>query len=174
MEFRLAEMNELEQIKSMYRDIILQMNQNGVEIWDEVYPCEFFKEDIQQKRLFVLVQEQHILSAFALCDTNAGETFVRWKDPEAKAFYIDRFGVNVHDMRKGFAGMMLSHAVKLAKENNIRYLRLFVVDQNIPAIQLYEKNGWQRVEGSYDEVIDEDLIFHEYGYEIDVKEKKLI
>lgn len=169
MEFRLAELNELEQIKSMYREIILQMNHNGVEIWDDVYPCEFFKEDIKQKRLFVLVQEQHILSAFALCDANEGEAFVKWKDPDAKAFYIDRFGVNVNDMRKGIAGRMLSHAIKQANEKNIRFLRLFVVEQNKPAIQLYEKNGWQRVEGCYDEVIDEDLVFHEYGYEIDIR-----
>lgn len=169
MEFRMAQTTDLLSIKKMYHDLILQMNQTGVAIWDDCYPCEFFSEDIQQQRLFVLVQEQHILSAFALCDTNEGEGFVKWMEPEAKALYIDRFGVNVNDLRKGIAGMMLSYARKIAKERNVRYLRLFVVDQNEPAIRLYEKNGWNRVEGSYDEIIDEDLIFHEYGYEIEVK-----
>lgn len=56
-----------------------------------------------------------ILSAFALCDSNSGANAVEWKDCSGKALYIDRLGV--------------------------KYLRLFVVDINTPAIQLYTKNG---------------------------------
>lgn len=45
------------------------------------------------------------------------------------------------------------------------YLRLFVVDINEPAINLYVKNGFKKAEGVYDEVIDDDLVLHEYGFE---------
>ena len=51
-------------------------------------------------------------------------------------------------------------------EKNAEYLRLFVVDFNRPAINLYEKFGFKRVEGIYKEVIDEALSFNEFGYEI--------
>ena len=49
-----------------------------------------------------------------------------------------------------------------------RYLRLFVVDINEPAIQLYEKNNFSKAKGIYDEVFDDGFILHEFGYEIKV------
>ncbi len=54
----------------------------------------------------------------------------------------------------------------MATEKNAEYLRLFVIDFNIPAINLYEKFGFKQVKGVYKEVIDETLSFDEFGYEI--------
>lgn len=42
MEFRLAVMNDLKQLKEMYSLIVKDMNDNNIQIWDEIYPCEFF------------------------------------------------------------------------------------------------------------------------------------
>ena len=39
------------------------------------------------------------------------------------------------------------------------------MDCNTPALRLYEKSGFVRRPGVYDEVIDETLVLHEYGYE---------
>lgn len=39
------------------------------------------------------------------------------------------------------------------------------MDINVPAIHLYIKNGFIRANGIYDEVIDKDLVLHEYGFE---------
>ena len=39
------------------------------------------------------------------------------------------------------------------------------MDINEPAINLYVKNGFKKAEGVYDEVIDDDLVLHEYGFE---------
>ena len=44
-------------------------------------------------------------------------------------------------------------------------MRLFVVDINEPAINLYIKNGFARVDGVYDEVIDDEFVLHEFGFE---------
>ena len=46
------------------------------------------------------------------------------------------------------------------------YLRLFVVDKTYPAINLYKKTGFEKVDGIYDEVIDDDFVLHEFGFEI--------
>lgn len=54
---------------------------------------------------------------------NAGANMVEWKNNQANALYLDRFGVNVN------------------------YLRLFVVDINSPAIELYQKLGFIRAGG---------------------------
>lgn len=165
MEFRLAVMDDLPQLKAVYTKIIAHMDQNGIQIWDEVYPCGFFQEDIENNRLYVMTERQDILAAFALCSSNAGEKCVNWADGQGKALYLDRFGVNIEHLRKGVGNVMLCHAAALAKEKGAEYLRLFVVDVNRPAIRLYRKNGFRRAAGAYDEVIDENRVLHEYGFE---------
>ena len=63
---------------------------------------------------------------------------------------------------------MLKHAITLTKHKNAKYLRLFVVDINKPAIDVYLKNGFRQVDGIYEERIDDDRILREYGFEIEV------
>lgn len=168
MDLRLAKKADLPELKSMYKKLIDNMNKNGIEIWDDIYPCEFLAEDIEENRLYVSVNEDEIVSAFALCNTNSGAEYVEWEDKRASALYLDRLAVNVDYLRKGIAGATLHNAILLAKESGAEYLRLFAVDTNIPAIKLYEKNGFIRAGGVYDEVIDEDLILREFGYEIKI------
>lgn len=166
MNFRLANINDLPQLKTVYGKIIEDMNGNDIQIWDEIYPCEFFGDDIKENRLYVLEENGAIASAFALLDSNAGADCVTWQDAHAKALYIDRLGVNVDYAGRGIGSMMLRHAAALAKEQGADYLRLFVVDINEPAIKLYIKNGFTQAGGSYDEKIDDDLTLHELGFEI--------
>ena len=47
MNLRLAVMSDLSQIIEMYKKIIAKMNDNGIHIWDEIYPCKYFKNDIE-------------------------------------------------------------------------------------------------------------------------------
>ena len=61
---------------------------------------------------------------------------------------------------------MLERAKDTAKDLGAEYLRLFVVDINTPAIQLYLKNGFTRGAGVYDLIIDNDLVLQEYGFEL--------
>ena len=69
-------------------------------------------------------------------------------------------------MRKGIGLLTLKEAISLTKQLGGEYLRLFVVDNNFPAIMLYEKAGFKKREGIYEEKIDSDLSFKEYGYEV--------
>lgn len=165
MEFRLAVMRDLPKLKAVYGDIIEDMNSRQIAIWDDVYPCAFFEEDIKNNRLYVLVSGDEILSAFALCDTSQGEASVEWMDSRKKALYLERLGVNVSHAGKGIGSLMLKRARETAKELGAEYLRLFVVDINEPAIRLYGKNGFTRANGVYNEAIDEGLVLREYGFE---------
>ena len=166
MDFRLAVMKDLAHIQAVYKEIIEKMNREQIQIWDEIYPCEFFAEDIRNNRLYVLLDNDVVVSAFVLCDTNSGEKSVEWQDNQCKALYLDRLGVNVNYSRMGIGSLMLERAKEIGKELGADYLRLFVVDINEPAIQLYIKNGFIRGNGVYDEVIDDDLVLHEYGFEV--------
>lgn len=167
MNLRLAEKNDLPQLKTMYQKIIGNMIKNSIQIWDEVYPCEFFQHDIENSRLYILTEDNDIVAAFALCESNDGGDHLKWKNVKEKALYIDRFGVNVDYLRQGIGGLMLKNAMELAKQKDAKYLRLFVVDINKPAINLYFKNGFKRVDGIYEERVD-DFVLREYGFEIEI------
>lgn len=39
---RKAVLQDLTQLKSMYKKIIAHMNAKRIEIWDDCYPCAFF------------------------------------------------------------------------------------------------------------------------------------
>lgn len=168
MEFRLAVMSDLKQLKEMYSLIVKDMDENNIQIWDEIYPCEFFKDDIMNNQMYVLIDKEEIISAFVLCDTNAGEKEVDWDNNLGKSIYLDRLGINIKYKHQGFGSLMITKAREVARNLGFEYLRLFVVDINIPAIQLYEKNGLIKAEGFYDEVFDDGFVLHEYGYEIKV------
>lgn len=165
MEFRLATIHDLPQIKTVYKEIIRDMYEKHIDIWDEIYPCDFFEEDIKQDKMYVLVDNGIIAAGFVLCDNNSGSESVRWKCNACKALYLDRLGVNVKYTRKGVGSIMLKKAEEIAKNLGADYIRLFVVDINLPAIKLYEKNHYSKALGIYDEVIDDTLILHEYGFE---------
>lgn len=167
MNLRLANMDDLPKLKLIYEKIVDNMNRNNIKIWNEIYPCEFLIEDIENNRLYILVDNNDIIAAFALCESNLGEDYVEWTSKHDKALYIDRLGVNVNYLRKGIGSIVLNKAVEVARNKNTKYLRLFVVDINEPAIKLYLKSGFKRVEGIYDEVIYDNLVLHEYGFEID-------
>lgn len=166
MNFRLATLHDLPQIKSMYQEIVKSMEEHQIQIWDDVYPCDFFEEDIRHQRLYLMLENTKIISAFALCDSNSGANEVRWENCCGKALYLDRLGVNVRHTRQGIGSLTLIKAKETAKALGSAYLRLFVVDINVPAIRLYTKNGFTKAEGFYDEVIDETSTLHEFGYEI--------
>ncbi|UWO54480.1 GNAT family N-acetyltransferase [Catenibacterium mitsuokai] len=166
MDFRQAVMQDLPQLKDMYKRIIKNMNEQNIQIWDDIYPCEFFEDDIKNNKLYILLNNGEIVSAFVLSDTNSGETAVEWNDNHAKAVYIDRLGVNIKYLKKGLGSLMLDKAKEIAKTLNAEYLRLFVVDINIPAIQLYTKKEFVKVNGVYNEIFDDGFVLHEHGYEI--------
>jgi ribosomal protein S18 acetylase RimI-like enzyme len=168
MDFRLANMNDLRSLKIVYRDIISNMNKENIHIWDEIYPLEFFNDDISNGQLYILEENSEILSAFVLSNTSIGADHIKWKHEKQTVRYIDRFGVNVHYLRKGIGSIMLQKAISLAKEQGIECLRLFVVDINNPAINLYMKNGFSKVDGYYDQIINNGPVLHEWAFELDI------
>ncbi len=165
MEFRLANANDLANVKEVFSNIIVDMEKNNISIWDEIYPCDFFEQDIKENNLYVLYDNDILISAFTVLQENAGEKAVKWKYNASNPVYIDRLGVNPDFSRCGIGKMMLGKAMDVARDLGSDCLRLFVVDINIPAISLYERMGFQKVEGIYSEVIDKDYILKEYGYE---------
>jgi diamine N-acetyltransferase len=163
--FRLAVKNDLSQIKTMYKNIIIHLHNNNIPIWNDIYPCDFFWNDIDNNNLYILTKNDDIIAAVVLNELNDGEAHVKWENIETNVLYIERLGVNINYLRQGLGGLMLENVRVLAKQLGVIYLRLFVRDINKPAINFYIKNGFNRVEGIYKLKIG-DQILREYGFEI--------
>ena len=168
MQFRLAEKQDLIEIIKMYKEVVKNMNANGLQIWDESYPFAFFESDIQNKQFYVLEEDNKIISAVAMCDKHIGENVGKWENVNAKAFYLSRFAVDPDYLKQGIGSLMVSKVKEVAKELGAQYLRLFVVIINKRATQFYEKNGFRKVEGILDTFLDDGSILHEFGYEMEI------
>ena len=165
-----AEQKNLVDIKRMYIEIVNNMIDMGISIWNEYYPVEMFEEDIRKKNLYLLKNHDIIVGAFAIYEHKDIESDVKWKDSKAPAFLLNRVGVNVNYLRQGIGQKLVEEASILAKEKGAKYLRLLVVEENIPAIKLYEKCGFKRVEGIHEEKISDDYYHLEYAYEKELNE----
>lgn len=152
-------------MKEMYRRLYEHMEENGVHIWDDYYPCELLEDDIEQGRLYGLFLENRPIAGFALCSSNDGWEKVQWAESEGTALYMERLGVDVEYLRRGYASEMLQKAVEVTRERGADYLRLFAAVSNPPSLALYRKNGFRQAEGIFYEQIDENWILPEYGFE---------
>ena len=166
MDFRLAVPEDLPQLRAVFTEVIKDMYANGIPIWNDYYPCELFPEDIENGELYVLTDGGTIAAAFALGAENDGASAIGWENPEAKALYFDRFGVNVHYRRQGLGGAALGKAVETALQMGAEVLRLLVVDCTTPAIPFYLKQGCKQSEGVFCEEISEEVTLREFGFEI--------
>lgn len=171
MEIRLTQMSDLTQLKSVFRDITEEMTRVCGKIWNDYYPCELFEDDIKRNEIYVLMDNDIVAAAIVLCRTNPAEEYIEWEKADCPVLYVERLGVNVNYQHRGIAQKMLGFAESVAREINAEYLRLFVVDRNFPAIRLYEKCGFKKGGGIYEEYIDEGIIYNEYGMEKRMEEK---
>ncbi len=166
MTLRLAKASDLPELRTMYRKVIDEMYKINLMFWNDVYPYEVLVEDFEAEKLYVMTDDsEKIAAAFAINDKNDGESHVTWSDPDKKAVYLDRLGVNPEYSRQGIGGLAVKYSLQIAKEKGASYLRLFIVDTNKPAENLYLKYGFQQVSGEYSGCVDGKTILTEYGFE---------
>ncbi len=165
---RLANNSDLPQITSFYKDVVDNLNQNNIPIWNDIYPACTYQDDINNQVLYLLLNDQEILAIFAVDKLNTEEGSVQWLEPSAKALYLYRISVKVDYLNQGIGKLALDQAMKVAKEKGAEYLRLLVGDINVPAIKFYLRWGMRQAPGFFDEKIEDGSVLHEYGFEIKV------
>ena len=170
MNLRLAKKEDLHQLKEMFTLIVNEMNKNSIHIWNEDYPFEEFENDIKNYRLYVLTNDDIICAAFAMFDEIDGSNLFEWESNKSKVMYIGRFGVNAKFLRKGIGTKSIKCAKEICKLKGAKYLRLTVAEENLPAISLYVKNGFKKVNGLYKEYSQLlGKIIKEIGFEIKIQ-----
>ncbi len=166
MHIRPAQLSDLPQLKEMCEFVVSSMQKNGLNIWSEYYPYDEFESDITKQELFVTVIDKQIAGVFALVTHVKGEEVFAWQDKTGSALYISRLAVHPDFAKRGLASKIISHALETARKQHIPFVRLTVADTNFPAINLYAKNGFTRVDGIFDDYSPAmDIIIPEWGYE---------
>ena len=168
MELVLARLEDLNKVKEMYTKIIKNMYDNDIKIWNEYYPNEVFESDIKCENLYLLKEKENILGAFVMYEHKNPEEDVEWKIPKAKSYLLNRVGVNTEYLRQGIGQKLINEACILAKDKGAKYLRLLVSEINTPAIKLYLKCNFKKVNGIHQEKINDDFSLNEYGFEIEL------
>lgn len=172
METVLAKLEDLQNIKDMYFKIIDNMYKNNIKIWNDDYPIEDFVIDIENENLYLLKENDNILGAFALYEHTNPEEDLEWKDKDAKAYLLNKVGVNVDYLRQGIGEKLVNSACKIASLKGAGYLRLLVSDVNNPAIELYTKCNFNKLKGIHEERIRADFSLYEYGFEMQLDNKR--
>lgn len=73
-------------------------------------------------------------------------------------------------MRKSIGSRVIEEAIQLSKQMQGEYLRLTVVKENIPAMNLYLKNGFKQVDGVYNEYSETlGKTIQEVGFELKIQ-----
>ena len=88
-----------------------------------------------------------------------------WQAPAAPALYLARLGVAPACRRTGVGSRALQAAMALASGQGAQYLRLFVVENNAPALAFYRKNGFFKVSGCREEDVGTGVL-RELGFEV--------
>jgi len=71
----------------------------------------------------------------------------KWQvEADDEVFVVRLFALDPDFFHKGISGEMLNFTEKLAREQDKKAIRLDVYEKNIPAIKVYEKNGYNFID----------------------------
>lgn len=165
-----ANINNLDDIKDFYDDLLDQMNEIGYYIgWEkDIYPnLELIKKFIDEGAMFIGLDDGKIISAMAI-NSRASEVYdkVNWSiDASTKeSLVIHILGVSLRLKGKGYGKQMINFAIDYGHKNNLRAIRMDVQVANVTAMKLYEKMGFvavDRVNIVYDRLGSLEFIMYE-------------
>lgn len=137
MTFRNAKIQDLKQIHALYRSLVGRPYCT----WDEEYPDWLeINEDHESGGLYVMAEGEEILGAISVVSRNELDDLHFWHCPVAKE--IARVAVAPGLQGKGIGSMMTAEIIALLKAQGIPAIHLLVAKENLPAQQVYRKNGF--------------------------------
>lgn len=152
IEIRLGTEKDIDSLAQLYDDLndylSVTINYPG---WRKgVYPVRQDAVDgINEKSLFVATEHEEMIGSMILRhEPEPAYLSAAWQREldYANVLVIYTFAVNPQKLQQGTGKKMLEFAAQYGKERGIKSLRLDVYENNIPAIRLYEKCGYQYID----------------------------
>lgn len=146
MNIRIAKLNDLDEINSIYINVIKKLNENKIYMWDNEYPFCEFQNDINNLEMYIIEENNKIIGAFSICKYDYPEyNVIDWEYKDKSHIYINRLAVSSSEQGKGYAKLGIKYIEKYAYENGFESIRITVNEKNNPAISLYENLGYKKV-----------------------------
>lgn len=168
-EIRIAQPHEFDRIAALYDEMVADMAHSAFDPhWnrDDHPDDEFLRSAVEQKQLIVCEHDGQFAGALVLNHEGAdGYEGTPWKVDAAadEASVIHVLCTLPRLQGKGLARALLRGALDIAREREQRCVRLDVLPDNVPAMRLYESEGFVRIretvlhypDGSFDSVLYE-------------------
>jgi len=140
---RLAETQDLTAIMEILQVVVQKMHNNNNFQWDAKYPREQdFIEDINQGELFVSVQEGEVAGFICINKVEPEEyKGLAWSLSQ-EALVIHRMAVSPAYQKLGIGAQLVGFADELAKQKQMKYLKIDTYSGNPKAQRLFEKLGY--------------------------------
>ncbi len=164
MNIRIANKDDLDGLKKLFEEVVNDLNNiKKIDmLWNDEYPFCKFEQDILNKEMYVIENENEIIGSFVISDCYDTEyDNIEWKSNNKKYFYLNRLAILPTEQGKGYAKKAMEFIENYAINNNYEAIRLTVYENNIYAIKLYEKFGFEKIEKGYWQYEDKIYI----GYE---------
>ena len=148
LQIRTADNNDYSDVRDFYYLLIDAMKDAEYKPgWKrDIYPTQaFLIRSIKKNELYIGEMNGQIVACMVVNhDYNDGYKDIQWSvDAEdSELFVIHAFCVHPMFSGKGLAKQMIREVIKIAKENNIKTIRLDVLEGNIPAEKIYAKMGF--------------------------------
>ncbi|PTJ27698.1 GNAT family N-acetyltransferase [Staphylococcus simulans] len=141
---RNASQEDLNAVAALTEEAKKIMAEDNNPQWDEAYPLlEHFEEDITNKSLFVL-EEENTIYGYIVIDQNQSKWYdeLEWPIDRTNAYVIHRFAGSAN--YKGAATALFNFAVERALDHGVDVLLTDTYAANQRAQNLFEKFGFHK------------------------------
>lgn len=148
LQIRAADSSDYSNVRDFYYSLIDAMEDAEYKPgWEkDIYPTQaFLIRSIENNELYIGEMDGQTVSCMVVNhEYNDGYKDIRWsvEAKDSALFVIHALGVNPMFSGKGIAKQMVQQVIKIARANNIKTIRLDVLEGNIPAEKAYTKMGF--------------------------------
>lgn len=143
--FRIAELNETDDIFTIFSAAISDLENKSIFQWDDIYPNkENIKNDILNKTLYIGIVSGKIISAFTLSrECDAAYNLVKWS--VSSFTVLHRLCIHPNWQNKGYGRITMKYVENMLITDGIQSLRLDAFSKNPYSIKLYKSMGYIKV-----------------------------
>ena len=142
---------DYEEVRHFYHSLIDCLNPEQCYVcWKkDIYPSpEFLRRSVNHGDLYYCRDGERMAGAMVLNhEYNESYRNYQWQTAanDSELFIIHALGVHSDFTGKGYAKAMVQKAIDIARETNMKAIRLDVLAGNTPAESLYQGFGFQRM-----------------------------
>lgn len=144
MTFRKAQLSDLDELFTLYQLAISDMQQKGIDQWDELYPNrEVIENDVTNDELQILIIDTEIAAGIVVNQSQDIEySDGKWTGNGPKTAVIHRLCIKPKFQSRGWATKLMNYVEKNLKESGYNDIRLDTFSNNPYALNLYKKLGY--------------------------------